>query len=46
MYENITSELRAIIEPRLDIFYLTEMNFCFKSITYNEIDDLDFIIFK
>ena len=46
MYENVTSELRDIIEPRLDIFYLTEMNFCFKSVTYKEIDDLDFAAFN
>ena len=43
MYENITPELRNILESRLDLFYFTEKNFCFKSITFKEIDDLNFI---
>jgi hypothetical protein len=42
MYENITSELRAILEPRLDLFYLTEKNFYLKSLSFKEIDDLVF----
>lgn len=46
MYENITSELKAILEPRLDIFYLMEKNFCFKSLTFKEIDDLNFDDFQ
>lgn len=42
MYENITSELRAILESRLDLFYLTEKNFYLKSLLFKEIDDLIF----
>ena len=42
MYENITSELRAILEPRLDLFYITEKNFYLKSLSFKEIDDLVF----
>lgn len=46
MYENINLELRSILEPRLDLFYLTEMNFCFKSLTFKEIDTLNFADFQ
>jgi len=46
MYENITSELKGILEQRLDLFYLTEMNFCFKSLTFKEIDILNFAVFQ
>ena len=42
MYENITSELRGILEPRLDLFYFTEKNFYLKSLLFKEIDDLIF----
>jgi len=42
MYENITSELRAILEPRLDLFYITENNFYLKSLSFKDIDDLIF----
>lgn len=42
MYENITSELRAILEPRLDLFYITEKNFYLKSLSFKDIDDLVF----
>jgi len=42
MYENITSELRAILETRLDLFYITEKNFYLKSLSFKDIDDLIF----
>ncbi len=42
MYENITSELKAILEPRLDSFYFTKKNFYLKSLLFKQIDDLIF----
>lgn len=42
MYENITPELRSLLEPRLDLLYFAKKNFCFKSLTFKEIDNLNF----
>jgi len=42
MYENITPELRSLLEPRLDLIYFAKKNFCFKSLTFKEIDNLNF----
>lgn len=46
MYNNISLKLKEILEPRLPLFYFQRHNFCFRSITFQEIENIDLDIFK
>lgn len=42
MYDKLPIELRAILEPRLDLSYFTKKDFCFDYLFFRQIDTLDF----
>lgn len=46
MYDNVTLELKNILEPRLSPFYFERNNFFFKSITFQEIENIDLNAFR
>jgi len=46
MYNNVTLELKNILEPRLSPFYFEKNNFAFTSISFEEIENMDLNIFR
>lgn len=46
MYDDIPLDLKNILEPRLSLFYFEKHDFRFKSLTFDDIENIDFNIFS